>query len=218
MRHLSLSFLTIVLLALLTAQSCSCSHKEQRLPGEADINPMVEELDETPDSALLVTLESLESDSLVVRVSHTGEQMVFGYLEAQSAGMIKGSLREDDEYSIFPDRKNRRITTSINVSELKGQWFYDMQQHRGMKFETRGGLSSINAGDISFRQWKLLNGKLYIYYLDLEMIAPDRHEYLVEEAQIQSLNKDELILQFRGKTYDCRRQHEAIKFNQVRNS
>jgi len=176
------------------------------------MNPMVEELDNTPDYAELVTLLEVDGDSLLVQPDNDLEQPhAYAYREAEAAGQVKGTLTEGDLYSIFPDTKHRKVTICINVSELRGQWFYDMQQHRGMQFEERGGLSSINTERCSFREWKLLNGKLYLYYVDMQQVATDRHEFLVEEADILSLSAEELQLSFLDSTYTCRRQHGPVK-------
>ena len=98
----------------------------------------------------------------------------------------------------------------INVTELRGQWFYDIQQHRGMQFEENGALSSINSERYSYKEWKLLNGKLYLYYVDMQQVSADRHEFLVEEAEILHLTAEELQLSFLDSIYTCRRQHGLI--------
>lgn len=173
---------------------------------------MVEEYDNTPDEALLVALNGISGDVLSVTVLETGEQKTFSYREAKADGQIKGSLTVGDTLSIFPDNARNKVAISINVSELKGRWYFDMQQHRGFQFEPHGALSSINTSDISFREWKLLNGKLYIYYIDMQKVNHIRNEYLVEEAEILSLNKSSLSLQFKGQTLNCKRQVAVLKY------
>lgn len=213
--------LTLTLLALLALAFGACTSRRgdkaetpaerQRMEGEAEVNPMVEQLDQEPDAAFRATLVEQRDDSLVLRNTETGQTLVLGYIEAEMGGQMKGSLTKGNEYSIFPAMATKSVTMAINVSELRGQWFYDMQQHRGMRFEPHGAISSINPKDISFREWKLLNGRLYIYYLTLDMVAPDRNEYLVQPAEIISLSKDRLQLEFLGKAYNCQRQQKAIK-------
>ena len=213
--------LMLLCLALLVLAFAACTSKKdnketatverQRMEGEAEVNPMVEQLDREPDAAFRATLVEVDDDSLVLRVSETGKTIRLGHLEAEMGGQMKGSLTKGNEYSIFPDWANLSVIMAINVSELRGQWFYDMQQHRGLTFEPRGAISSINTQDISFREWKLLNGKLFIYYLTIDMVSPDRSEYLVEPAEIVSLSKDKLQFQFLGKNYNCQRQRKAVK-------
>ena len=174
---------------------------------------MVEELDNTPDYAELVTLLEVDGDSLLVQPDNDIEPpRAYAFRDAQADHRLKGTLRVGDLYSVFPDSKRRRLTIGINVTELRGQWFYDQEHHRGLQFEPSGGLSSINTEHYSLREWKLLNGKLYIYYVDMQQVAPYRHEFSVDEAEILLLNPDELQLAFRDTVYTCHRQRGPIKF------
>lgn len=206
--------LTIVLtflLAVCTLPSCSDSKKKSSNQG-LEINPLVEELDKTRDEALLVALNGISGDVVSVTVLETGEQKTYSYRDAKEQGNVKGSLTIGDTLSVFPDNANDKIAVSINVSELRGRWYYDIQQHRGFQFESGGALSSINTTDVSFREWKLLNGKLYLYYIDMQKVNHIRNEYLIDEAEIISLNKESLSLQFRGQVLNCRRQLSVLKF------
>ena len=172
---------------------------------------MVEELDNTPDYAELVTLLEVDGDSILVQPDNDLEQpQVYSYREAEANGQIKGRFAVGDLYSIYPDNDHRQVSICINVTELRGQWFYDMQQHRGMQFEEHGALSSINSERYSYKEWKLLNGKLYLYYVDMQQVSADRHEFLVEEAEILHLSDEELQLSFLDSIYNCRRQHGLI--------
>lgn len=202
---------TIIIGILLAVTSCGgkkeTEHKE---------NPMVRQLDDTPDSALFVMLEDVEDDSIIVTNLETGDIEAYYYKGAKVRGKIKGSLTKGDRFSIFPNRKEQSISIAINATELSGRWFYDMQQHRGLKFEERGSLSSINTSTIAFREWKLLNGKLYIYYVDMQQVADDRHEFSVEEAQIKYLSKDELKFHFIGKDFDCKREVGLLMLKDIK--
>ena len=209
-KHYSLLLLTVFLLAL-----CSCNESKKKSYTPSPINPEVERIDNIPDSALYVKLTAVTADSITVRVSETRETKQYAYRYAKQCGQIKGSLTVGDDLTIFPEEQSHSIQIAINVSELDGRWFYDMAQHRGLKFETRGGLSSINTQQISFRQWKLLNAKLYIYYVDMQQVADDRHQFLVHEAEIKRLSKDKLVFVFLGKTYSCQRLNGVIKLKTV---
>ncbi len=178
------------------------------------INERVAELDETPDNALLVRLKSFSADSIVVSLLPENKEKKDCMTEAHQANMIKGSLTVGDTLSIFPEKRTKNVKICINVSELRGRWFFDMSQHRGMTFSPQGVMSSINGDDICFREWKLLNGKLYIYYLDMQQVAEIRNQYLVEEADIVSLTKEKLVFNFIGQNYNCQRQHGVIKFGE----
>jgi hypothetical protein len=197
---------TILISSLLVLCSCSGGKKDSK------INPTAEELEEIQDEAQLVVLQEIDGDSIIVQLcdNELEHPKAYSFSEAEADLQIKGSLTEGDTLSIFPDSKNRKVKICINVSELHGKWYYDMQQHRGMAFETTGGLTSINTDKICFREWKLLNGKLYLYYVNLQQESSDKQEYEVEEAEILNLSAEELQLNFLDSIYTCQRQHGLI--------
>ncbi len=193
-------------LCLLLAACTSCSSKKKDWgSGESPINPMVEELDNTLDEALLVDLVNYDADSLYVLTVKGHSKKAYAYAEAQSNGLFYGNVKKGNRYSILPTSRSNTVKIAVNTTELSGRWIYDQSQNRGFSFNEGGGMTSINAEDICFREWKLLNGKMYIYYVDMQQIASDRHQYLVEEAYISRLTPSQLVIQFEGKDYVCAR-------------
>ncbi|MDO4931839.1 MAG: lipocalin family protein [Prevotellaceae bacterium] len=190
--------LTAILLAVTSCTSCSDSRRKA-----GTVNPMVRELDETPDEAEFVRLDRIGADSIHVFSRTKKRNESFAYKEAEANQHIYGTLRVGDIYSVFPETKRQSVSIVINVTQLKGRWIYDSVEFRGIDFNDKGGMSSINTGDICFREWKLLNGRLYIYYVDAQTVADDRHKYEVEEAHILVFDEKRLVLLFKGETYDC---------------
>lgn len=204
------TFYSIILISILFVLG-SCSQNKKKSEGLSPINPKVEKLDAIKDSAMLVRLEKVDDENITVAPLDGNRQKTYSYKHAKLGGQIKGSLAVGDTLSIFPETKTKQVLISINVSELSGRWFYNMTEHRGLIFEKNGTMSTINALTISHREWKLINGKLYIYYVDMQQAADERHQYLVEEAEIRYLDKDKLELSFLGRDYICQRQNEVIK-------
>lgn len=203
-------FVTILSVVLVL---CSCGGDKNK-PKGSPVNKKVAELDNTPNKALLARLENTSSDSIVVTLIPGNAKTSYCTTEARQANMIKGSLAKGDTLSIYPEKKTKNLKICINVSEMRGRWFFDMSQHRGFVFEPHGAMSSINGDDISFREWRLLNGKLYVYYLDMQQVIEGRSQYLVEEAEIVSLAREKLEFNFLGRNYICQRQHGVIKFGE----
>lgn len=201
---------------LFVLSSCSENKKPsgESRPTPSPVNGEVQKLDETPDEALLVSLNAVEGDSVKVTTIEGSETKTFSMSEASQLSQIKGSLNVGDTLSIFPENTTKNIKICINVSELKGRWFYDMSQHRGFIFDPRGAMSSINAETVSFKEWKLLNGKLYLYFVDMQQAADDRNQFAVEEAEILALSKDNLEFSFHGNSYSCKRMDQVLKFGQ----
>lgn len=202
-----LLYIPAILLTLLLASCNSCSDSKKNgqsnTEGEKGINAEVEELDETPDSALAVFLVKHTGDSLYVKIRETGEIRAYAYQEAMSDGDFHGTVRDWDPYSILPDNKYKRVLVAINTRQLSKKWIYDQQNQRGIKFNDKGGVESINAKDICFKEWKLLNGKFYLYTIDQQAVTHDRHQYDVDEAKIKGLDDTHLVLEFKGDTYNC---------------
>ncbi len=197
-----LLYITLVAL-LLVATACGDKKKQQAEVQTKSTNPMVEQLDETEDEAFLGILTSFSDDSLYVKTKKGYHKEVYSYAEAMGDGNLYGSLKRGDTYSILP--KGKRATIIVNVTELSGKWEYDAQQHRGFSFNEGGGMSSINNETLCFREWKLLNGKFYIYTVGQQDVADDRHQYDVAEAYIEKLDANELVLQYNGQQYRCKR-------------
>lgn len=192
-------------LLLAACNGCSDSKKKGQKAEESPINPMVQELDETPDDAVLVTLDHYDADSMYVTLVEKHVKTSYAYDEAMANGAFHGTMKKGNNYSVLATKRGRNVKIAVNTTELKGRWIYDEAQHRGIDFNEGGGMSSINSQDICFREWKLLNGKMYIYYVDMQQLASDRHQYLVEEANITALDENELIIQFRGDRLWCKR-------------
>lgn len=211
----ALLYVPVIALSFLLAACSSCGggkKKDSRTNMNGE-NPMVEELDETPDSAFLARLVEIKDDSIRVISQNSGKRLAYACKDAQAAGKVKGTLEKGNIFSIYPDNKSRQVIAMINTTELSGKWIYDQKQRRGFSFNERGGMSSINAEKICFREWKLLNGLLYLYYVEMQQSADNRHKYGVDEANIASLSKERLTLQFKDMTLRCSRPSDKpLKF------
>lgn len=190
---------------LVGCSSCSSDKKKDRKTELEGYNPLVEQLDETPDSAFLARLVDYTDDSVYVTSRYSSRRMAYAYADAKAVGKVQGTLEKGNWFSLFPDNRQKLVLAMINTTELSGKWEYDQKQHRGLSFNERGGMSSINPDKVCFREWKLLNGLLYIYYVDMQQKAGDRHQYRVEEANIANLSKDCVTLQVMGRTFECTR-------------
>ena len=117
---------------------------------------------------------------------------------------INPRVEEVDKKVVEGARKDSALFRSL-CSQLEGMWYYDLEEMRGISFNAGGGMTSINTGEIAFKEWKVLDGKIYFYYLEEQQITHDRNQYLVEEAQITELTPNNLTFVFLGKTYYCQR-------------
>jgi hypothetical protein len=194
----------LVVMLVMTLGSCKKGNKIER-------HTVVEE-PEIVDSSVIVGLDKVEGNHISVTIQNTGESRTYSYDKAQTEGHVKGSLIKGDKLSIYPDSKSKEIRSLVNLSELETQWFFDMNQHRGMKIGSEGAISSINMEDVSFRNWFIRNGQLIIHYVDMQQRADSVQQYWVDHSEIIYLSKDKLDMRFRGKILQCQHQTKVIKF------
>lgn len=193
----------MVFVAAIALGSCGNKPKEER--------HTVEEEGQIIDSSMFVRLLSFDNQDVTIQVLKTGKKQKYSYAQAKFEGQVKGDLRQGDTLSIFPETEGQRVRSMINVSELVGQWFFDMEQHRGVKFGHFGALSSINMQGVSFRNWFVKNGQLIIDYVDMQEAQGNGRKYWVDHSRILSLSKDEFSFSFRDSVYQCRHQKGVIK-------
>lgn len=176
----------------------------------------VEEIEESlviakPDTSFYGTLKSVRPDSLLFISEFDGQLVSCVYDEARGRNQIYGSLTECNRYALLIDPEEKAVIRMVNLTELSGQWFYDREEQRGMTFTAAGALSSINPKDVSFKKWKFHNGKIVLYYTDLEAVVSDSREYQSDTIDIESLSSEILDFSFRGEKLHCTRQHGPIK-------
>lgn len=186
---------------------CSCKGQG----GARSVEEIKAELHiDIPDTTLYGTLSSLRGDSLVL-TSQYDETTSCSITEARSRQQILGSLTEGNRYAVLLSPEAKSAQQVINLTELSGQWFYDMDQQRGFNLTTAGAMSSINPDEVSFRKWRIYNGRIILYYIGKEHVVRNSRQFLTDTTEITHLTADELELTFRGKQLHCRRQTEAIK-------
>lgn len=182
--------------------------------GERSVKEIEESITiEVPDTSFYGTLSAITPSQLTFTPDYGDSPVSYYYDEARGRRQILGSLTEGDRYALVTDRGEGSILKMLNITELSGQWFYDTTEGRGFNLTAAGALSSINAKDFSFKKWKFYNGRIILFYVGIEDVANSARDYKSDTTDIESLTDDELIFRFRGNTYRCSRQREAIKFH-----
>lgn len=154
------------------------------------------------DSTVNVRLAQKDSDSLTVYNYATNSSYRLAYRDTKWSGKISGSLNEGDTLAIVMNLKKKRVLYSVNLSELIGLWFFNMEQQQGLRLTADGGASSVNANHLALRSWDLYNGKFVLSYM------ADSAGELVARADtsiIDKLDKDHFQFTFLKKVYTCQR-------------
>lgn len=187
---------------------CSCSGQR----GARSVEELAAEIHIVqPDTSVYGTLQTKTIDSLFFTAEYDDEPFSCGFNEAQGEGTILGSLTEGNRFALLITPETKSARHIVNITELSGQWFFDDDDERGFTFTTAGALSSINPKDVSFKKWKIYNGKIILFYTDIESVVRDSRDYQSDTTEIHALTDNHLELSFRGQRISCHRQREAIK-------
>ena len=187
---------------------CSCSGQK----GARSIEEIAKEIViAQPDTSLYATLKGYKADSLLFQVERTDAETAVDCRDALQQGEFLGGVCEGNKYAIVLTPDTRQARRVVNLTELSGQWFYDESENRGFTFTTAGALSSINPDKFSFKKWKLHNGRLILYYINIDEVVRNSRDYHTDTTEIDRLSADELVFRFRDETLHCVRKKEAIK-------
>lgn len=200
--------LFIIIGCALSLLLCACKERGGARSKEAILSELVIAV---PDTTLYGTLKRADSDSLTFVSEGSDETFSCSYGEALGRKQLFGSLTEGHRFALLVDPQEKMALHIVNLTELSGQWFYDLENQRGFNITVAGALSSINMENMAFRKWKLRNGKLVVYYVDPESIAEDPRQTLTDTTEIETLNNEVLEFRFKGEMLHCTRQKEAIK-------
>lgn len=164
-----------------------------------------------PDTSVYGTLKDISADTLLFTEEFGEGTFTCGYLQAKGLHEIYGSLTQGNRYAMLIDPNEQSALKIVNLTELSGQWFYDIEEQRGFTITAAGALSSINPKDVSFKKWKFQNGKIVIYYTNIDDVVSDTREYKTDTTDINRLSAENLEITFLGQTLNCQRQHGPIK-------
>lgn len=187
---------------------CSCGEQK----GARSVEEIAEEIVILqPDTSLYAALLSTQDDSFNFQIDRSEENIAIDCRDALQNGQFYGSIHEGDKYAIVLDPNSRHAVCVVNLTDLSGQWFYDMHNNRGLTFSAAGALSSINPDEFCFKKWKFHNGKLILYYVNIDEAINKSRDYHTDTTEIERLSGDELVFRFRNETLRCSRRKEAIK-------
>lgn len=185
--------LTYLLLPLLAVCLMGCSKKKRMATAE---------IPEEPDSTIYAQLKAVTDDSITIYQLDSKSTRKLGYIDAQHANAVHGSLTVGDTLAVMPLFKSAKARSVVNMSELVGLWMFDGNNGTGLRLSSDGAASDVGPSDVTFRGWKIRNGRFILTY-----IKADGSDYteMADTSTIISLSKDEFRYTLKGQEHNCTR-------------
>lgn len=123
-------------------------------------------------------------------------------MDAQHANGMHGSLIVGDTLAVMPLFKSGKVRSVVNLSELVGLWMFDSQEGTGMRLSPDGAASDIGSSEVTFRGWKICNGRFILTY-----IRADGSDYTekADTSTIISLSNDAFRYTLKEQEHNCTR-------------
>lgn len=201
-------FFCVLLAAALLVACQGGTNKEKKHNPKFD-NPA--DIEGKVDTTMYTLVNSVDSDSIEVKVLETGRVYRFSITPAKVNNAIWGDIEESDTIAIMPDLKSKSIVSSINLNCLYGLWMFKDKDGEGLRLLSDGGAMAIGwDSDVLLRRWKIYNGMLYLY-----TIPADGSDYdeLPFECSIEYVSDERFVFNLQGDRYDCYKQKGRIEIS-----
>ena len=153
---LSVALATVMLL------SCGGSGRSQaeREEDTVDVNDLIR------DHTLYGLCGAIPSASVLKVVTDTGDTVTVDITRARENNQLFGSFRVGDRLALMTNKNQTEATEVININLLLGDWVMpdplDGSDEVGIRIKEGGVAESIEMTNITYRTWRIFNGKLEI--------------------------------------------------------
>lgn len=186
-RYSKLLFLPLLALAVLT----SCSNKRTAEDSKKKAPQ------EIPDTTIYARLNAINGDSIDITMISHDKSYRFSITESKQKGRISGDMNIGDTLAVMAVKKDKKVISSVNMSQITGLWLVDGGHGDGLRLASDGGASWIGEKDVTMRAWRISNGMFILNYIKAD--GSDYRE-IPDTAEIKKLGKDSLTVVFKGKT------------------
>lgn len=179
----------------------SCGSQSQKVPfdnGDSTLTAL-------QDPTIYGICGSGTTMNVLQMITDTGDTLSFDIETAQQEGKVFGGLQAGDQLAVMPDGNDSTIILVVNQSSLLGNWVMlnpiDGSDKVGITIKEGGVAESINQPTVSYRTWRLVNGRL-----ELTMLLDNGTD--TEEAVLYDfvrLGSDSLVIRDEEDTYEYSR-------------
>ena len=192
-----LVFLSVaVVVAMLI--SCGGGGHQQAEFQEDTVNVM----DMISDHTIYGLCGGVPSDNKLKVVTDNGDTLLLDVSIAKKDNKLFGSVRPGDRLAIMTNHQQTTANVVINLNYLLGDWVMpdplDGSDEVGIRIKEGGVAESIEMTNITYRTWRIFNGKLEITSIrEGGTEAEETNQY-----DILKLSQDTLIYRTIGKPQD----------------
>ena len=203
-----LVFLSVAMAAMMML-SCggSNSHQAER---EEDT---VDAYDQIRDHTLYGLCGAIPSNSQLKVITDTGDTLALDITRAIENRKMLGSIRVGDRLAVMTNKNQTEATEVININLLLGDWVMpdplDGSAEIGIRIKEGGVAESIEMTNITYRTWRIFNGKLEITSIREGGGEAEETNYF----DILKLSSDTLVYKTIGKPQD---EEETLEYSRWR--
>ncbi|WP_084162897.1 lipocalin family protein [Prevotella sp. RM4] len=203
-----LVFLSVAIAAVMLL-SCGGSGRFQaeREEDTVDVNDLIR------DHTLYGLCGAIPSTSLLKLITDTGDTLTVDITRAREEHKLLGSFRVGDRLALMTNKKQTEATEVININLLLGDWVMpdplDGSDEIGIRIKEGGVAESIEMTNITYRTWRIFNGKLEITSIREGGGESEETNYF----EILKLTGDTLIYKTIGKPQD---EEETMEYSRWR--
>ena len=190
-------FFLSMAMAAMTMLSCGGrSHQAEREEDTVDV------MDQIRDHTLYGLCGALPSTSQLKVITDVGDTLTLDITPALENRKMLGSVRVGDRLAVMTNKNQTEASEVININLLLGDWVMpdplDGSDEVGIRLKEGGVAESIEMTNITYRTWRIFNGKLEIISIREDGGESEETNYY----DILKLTGDSLVYKTIGKPQD----------------
>ena len=190
-------FFLSMAMAAMTMLSCGGrSHQAEREEDTVDV------MDQIRDHTLYGLCGAIPSTFQLKVITDVGDTLTLDITPALENRKMLGSVRVGDRLAVMTNKNQTEASEVININLLLGDWVMpdplDGSDEVGIRLKEGGVAESIEMTNITYRTWRIFNGKLEIISIREDGGESEETNYY----DILKLTGDSLVYKTIGKPQD----------------
>ena len=191
-----LVFLSVAMVAMMML---SCGGRNHNADREEDTVDVMEQI---RDHTLYGLCGAIPSTSQLKVITDVGDTVTLDITPALENRKMLGSVRVGDRLAVMTNKNQTEASEVININLLLGDWVMpdplDGSGEVGIRLKEGGVAESIEMTNITYRTWRIFNGKLEIISIREDGGESEETNYY----DILKLTGDSLVYKTIGKPQD----------------